>query len=172
MKAGFLYGLVLALACGCSGNPSGDEAAWVPGARQAFYRAEAVDNAVIREQTIYPHHFVEGRAELNELGRRAVNVLAEHYRGQEGTLNVRRGDAAQQLYAARCNAVLEALAAAGVEPKRMVLADGPPGGDGLSSRRLLIVLQGQDEAAPGESYSGEPAQGGMLDKLLNPTPRR
>ena len=172
MKTQFLCGLTLVVASGCSHKPApGGETAWTRGGEVAYYRAEAVDNAVIREHTIYPYQFVEGRAELNELGRRDVNVLAEHYGGQGGTLNVRRGDAAQELYMGRCKAVMEALAVAGVDQKRILLADGLPGGDGMSSRQVLIILESEQGKA-GEPYSQQPGAGTMLNNIFNPSSDR
>lgn len=171
MKTQVLLGVALVMACGCSHKPAPKyEPVLTRGGEVDFYRAEAVDNAVIREHTIYPYQFVEGRAELDELGRRDVNVLAEHYGGQGGTLNVRRGNAAPELYAARCNAVMEALAAAGVDPKRMTLADGLPGGDGMSSREVVIMLESK-QGKPGEASgapSSQPGMGPLLNNILNP----
>ena len=170
MKAHLICVGSLVLACGCSHKPAAtEESAWAPGAAMAFYRAEAADNAVIREHTIYPYQFVEGRAELNELGRRDVNVLAEHYGAAGGTLNVRRGDAASQLYAARCGAVMEALASAGVDQRRMTLADDFPGGDGMSSRQVVIILESkQNQPGQGGKSSSQQGDGSMLNNLLNP----
>ncbi len=103
------------------------------------YNVDAVDHAIIRQHTLYPFHFVTDGARLNELGRREVDVLAAHFKDFPGALNVRQGRANDALYEARARTVVDALAKAGVDVERMMVSDGLPGGDGVTSERVLII---------------------------------
>lgn len=104
------------------------------------YHLDAIDQAVIRQHTIYPYHFQPNSDELNALGRREVVVLAQHYRRNPGPLNVRQGDESDDLYNRRVSTVKNALAEGGVSAD-IAIADGFPGGDGMSSDQVLIVRQ-------------------------------
>ena len=121
-----------------------------------MYMIESVDQAVVRQHTVYPHHFHQRSAELNELGRRDVNVLARSYRHNAGRINIRQGKASDQLYAARVAAVLEALAERGVSSGQTVFSDDLPGGDGLSSDDVILIYQGDS----GSPFEGLPAPEG------------
>ena len=113
------------------------------------YNVDAIDHAIIRQHTIYPFHFVTDAAQLNELGRREVDVLAGHFKDFPGALNVRRGKADNALYEARSRTVVDALAKAGVDVERMMVSDGLPGGDGVVSERVLIIQERTVEATYG-----------------------
>jgi hypothetical protein len=97
--------------------------------------------AVITEHTLYPYHFIADSSALNELGERDMQVLAAHFRGKSGDLNVRRGAASKELYNARIAGVLEQLRRNGVAINRIKIADGLPGGDGMTSERVVKILQ-------------------------------
>lgn len=112
-----------------------------------LYRAEAIENAIVRQHTIYPYLFVQGSDELNDLGRRDLRVLARHFRKASGVLNVRRGDADEQLQAARIAAVRAVLDDHRVDPQRVTIADDQPGGDGLDAQSVLRILE---QRRPGE----------------------
>ena len=115
------------------------------------YNVAAVDHAIIRQHTLYPFHFVTDGAQLNELGRREVDVLAGHFKDFPGALNVRRGKADNALYEARSRTVVDALAKAGVDVERMMVSDGLPGGDGVVSERVLIIQERAAEATYGNT---------------------
>jgi len=104
-------------------------------------RQASLHQAILNQSTLYPYHFVHATAELNELGWRDMQVLAEHYLAHGGALSVRRAGADDQLYAARLESVQAALTTAGVEPGRVRLSDSPPGGAGTTSERVLEVLE-------------------------------
>lgn len=107
-------------------------------AQQAL--GENIERGIVRAHTLYPYHFVENGTALNELGRRDVAVLAFYFKANPGPLNVRRGDIPRELYAARLKTVASALSAGGVNAARVTIADGLPGGDGISSESLLRIL--------------------------------
>lgn len=119
------------------------------GAMLNSYNVDAVDHAIIGQHTLYPFHFVTDGARLNELGRRAVDVLAAHFKDFPGALNVRRGRANDALYEARARTVVDALAKAGVDVERMMVSDGLPGGDGVASERVLIIQERAAQASAG-----------------------
>ena len=121
----------------------------------------AVENGVITEHTVYPHHFVSGGSALNELGQRDVSILAHHFLATEGadgaSLNVRRGKSSEALYDKRVKAVTEELAPRGVERDAIRVADGLPGGDGVASQRIpLIVQRDYENKAYYEDDEGNP----------------
>ena len=159
--------LAAASAPGCSAPPvTAGDVDPLPGAMVASYRVEAIDNAIIREHTIYPHRFVPGTARLDPLGQRDIEVLATHYAQHPGTLSIPRGDASPQLYTARHNAVLEALAKAGVASSRVMVSDGLPGGSGLGARWVLIILESPPGSAAGDGRSTQTVEPALLDQLL------
>ncbi len=169
-KSGIAVLILLAAASGpgCSAPPAttADEPELLPGTMVASYRVEAIDNAIIREHTIYPHRFVPGTAQLDPLGQRDIEVLAAHYARHAGTLSIPRGDASPQLYTARYDAVLKALAKAGVASSRVMVSDGLPGGSGLGARWVLIILEAPPGSAAGDGRSTQTVEPALLDQLL------
>jgi hypothetical protein len=101
-----------------------------------------VENAIIAQHTLYPYHFVPDGAALNELGQRDFAVLARHFAEYPGLLNVSPGDGVPaELYRARVAYVTSWLKQAGVEPGRVTVSDGMPGGPGLRSEKVVTILQ-------------------------------
>lgn len=109
------------------------------------YSVRHQDDAIVRQHTIYPYHFAHNSATLNALGRREVFVLGHYYRTNPGPLNLHQGDASAALYDARVKAVMDAMVAAGVPSDRIVIKDELPGGDGLPSDQVVLVLQRMTE---------------------------
>lgn len=109
------------------------------------YSTIARDNAIIAQHTLYPYHFVQHSADLNELGLHDVGVLAGHFKTAQGVLNVRRGQEADDLYRQRIEAVADAMEDAGLERQRIHMSDGLPGGDGIASRDILRILAQQEK---------------------------
>lgn|SRR5678815_2314802 len=128
-------------------------------------RAAAINKAIVTQHVIYPYHFVVNTDELNPLGQRDLTVLADYYRKHPGALSVRRMGAAQALYDKRVAAVLDKLKASGVETERLTVADVAPGGDGISSERVVqilrepAVLTGGTTGAEGGGDSGSASSG-------------
>jgi hypothetical protein len=100
----------------------------------------AIQNAIISQHTLFPYHFVENSAELNELGRHDFAVLAKHFMGNPGQLNIRRDNVPEALYKARVNFVADRCKQAGVGAERILILDGMPGGSGMASERVLTIL--------------------------------
>jgi hypothetical protein len=112
-----------------------------------------VENAIITQHTLYPYHFVVGGDGLNELGQRDFAVLARHFAAHPGVLNVRRAEETpSELYQARVAHVTGRLKEAGVEPERVNISDGMPGGTGLRSEKVVTILQKATETSTQPSY--------------------
>ncbi len=101
----------------------------------------SLERAILAQSSLFPCHFESGGTGLNELGRRDLGVLAEHLRTHSGSLLIRRGDASAALYQARVQAVLAALAEAGVPQDQLAVHDGLPSGTGLASVRVVEVIK-------------------------------
>ena len=144
----FLQFVLVAAFCGCSEPPSNLDAygnlnTWLVKTVQD----DGVRNAIIAQHTLYPYHFVPHSEDLNSLGTIDLGVLAQHYRDYPGSLNIRRGNASDELYAVRIEAVREMLTLAGVDVERVGISDALPGGDGMPSERVLKILERSYEKA-------------------------
>jgi hypothetical protein len=118
------------------------------------YQLEQADNAIITQHTLYPYHFVAHSVELNDLGNREVHVLAKHYRNNPGPVNLNRSDESDGLYEGRIKTVLDTMAKYGVESGRITVKEGLPGGDGLSSNQVVLVVERMRKADNSRSGSG------------------
>lgn len=105
------------------------------------YEDQQVNNAILAQHTLYPYHFQANCQDLNDLGMHDLCVLASHYCKNPGKLNIRRGNATDALYRARVEAVDAALAKAGVPTDRIQITDGTPGGDGMASEHVIVILR-------------------------------
>ncbi len=112
-----------------------------------------IEGAIIAQHTVYPYHFIADSPVLNELGQRDLEVLAEHFKDKSGELNVNRGSASEDLYKARVAVVAQTLAKAGVATSRVQIVNKLPGGDGLSSDKVLKVLEKESQPVSGGSSS-------------------
>ena len=129
-------------------------------------RAAAINKAIVRQHVIYPYHFVTDTDQLNPLGQRDLTVLADHYRAHPGALSIRRAGAEQALYDKRVVAVMDMLKSSGVATERLTVGDTAPGGDGISSERVVMILRkpavltgGTTGAEGGDSSSGGASTG-------------
>ena len=116
----------------------------------------AVRNGILTQQMLYPYHFVQNSADLNTLGNMDLAVLADHYRLYPGELGIRRGNTRAEVYDARVKAVRDSLAAAGVDTSRMrLLEDTLQGGEGMSSERVIQVLEDSYDKGKGGGDRGK-----------------
>jgi len=97
-----------------------------------------IENAIIRQHTVYPYHFVVNSAELNELGGRDLDVLARHYKEHPGQINIRRGDIGEDLWQARCKTIVKQLADSGVDMNLVSIDEGLAGGDGMTAPEVIL----------------------------------
>ncbi len=115
------------------------------------YNDMARQNAIISEHTLFPYHFVENGAELSELGQRDLAILASHFVKHAGHLNIRQHNTPADLYEARVKLVREKLQEEGIDMERMSISDGMPGGSGMASERILVILREEDEGGMAET---------------------
>ena len=114
-----------------------------------------VENAILTQHTLYPYHFVVDGEKLNDLGQRDFAVLARHFTEHPGLLNVRRDEGiSPELYKARIAYVTSRLKDTGIDPARVSISDGMPGGPGLPAERVVTILQKSAEGST-KSYSPE-----------------
>ncbi|USN98239.1 MAG: hypothetical protein H6810_08610 [Phycisphaeraceae bacterium] len=99
----------------------GDTNAWL----MRTYFDTQTTNGITSQHTIYPHHFVDGTAELTVIGRRDIAALAEHYtRYGGGELVMPNGGVSTELYQARVDAVRDCLRSDGADPTLVAFSDG------------------------------------------------
>jgi hypothetical protein len=111
----------------------------------------AWQNAIISQHTLFPYHFVDNGAELNELGGRDLGVLVSHFKENPGPLNVRHDGIPDDIYQARVDLVVDRLNQAGIEIERVSVSDGTVGGSGIASERILILLEKPYESTPAKT---------------------
>jgi hypothetical protein len=120
----------------------------------------AINNAILTQHTLFPYHFNTGLETLNDLGERDLAALAANYRARPGELSVRRGDASEDLYAARLAVVAKRLQESGVETARVKIIDAPAGGPGLNSERVVkILLESETKGLTLDTGSASPSGG-------------
>ena len=122
------------------------------------YNDIAMQNAIVTQHTLFPYHFVTNGAELNELGRRDLAALTSHFLNYAGQLNIRRQNTPADVYEARVNLVHARLQEAGIDMERMSISDDMPGGTGITSERILVILKRASEK-PSTSTSGSFSSG-------------
>ena len=108
------------------------------------YKDASVHNAIISQHTLYPYHFVNNAAELNELGLHDIDVLSAHFAENPGQLNIRHGNVSTNLYVDRINFVLDKLKEAGINTKQVNITDGMPGGSGITSDAIIVILEDEN----------------------------
>jgi len=171
-----LVGITMALA-GCTMDSGDADAAHRISADQQqvadewmvnTIRDAAINNAIITQHTLFPYHFSPGRDALNELGERDLAALAAYYRGHAGDLNIRRGDATDDLYKARVGAVRKRLTESGVDATRIAISDSMASGPGMASTEVVKILERAEKdsstaapSAPGTSIMDKPATGSV-----------
>lgn len=107
------------------------------------YNDIAVQNAIVSQHTLYPYHFVKNSAELNELGLRDFGVLAAHFMKNPGQLNMRRDGVPVDIYHARIELVVDKLKETGIDTGKISITDGMPGGSGMLSEKIIVILKGE-----------------------------
>ncbi len=108
---------------------------------QAFVRQpfeDQIAQGVIRQRTIFEHEFEANSPRLTSLGKRDVKILAGALREDGGTITVRQGAATPELYAARREAVRQALVAEGIAADRFRIGDAQGAASVSTSEALRI----------------------------------
>ncbi len=141
--------LLAVLVTGCAENSQKSQDTGLVNAELVnSYNDIALQNAIIAEHTLFPYHFVNNSAELNELGQRDLAVLTKHFMEHPGSLSIRRGDdIPADLYEARVKLVLDRWKAAGINMKRMDISDNMPGGPGMTSEKIIKILERESKSS-------------------------
>lgn len=103
----------------------------------------AINQAIIAQGTLFPYHFDPRAETLNHLGKHDLAVLAEYYREHPGQLSLPRGSLSDGLYERRVATVATALAQSGVQKDRISIANALPGGSGMPSERVVVILENE-----------------------------
>ena len=109
------------------------------------YNDMALENAIISQHTLYPYHFVQNGTDLNELGKHDLAVLIRHYIKEPGALNIRKADTSLELYTNRVEMVYQELEKAGLNMDKIAISDKMPGGSGMASETIILILEKEDE---------------------------
>jgi len=94
-----------------------------------------------------------------QLDRHAVFQVAE-MQDFPVNLNVKQGDASDELYDARKKAVRSYLESQGVDTSRIALTDGLAGGDGMPSQQAVVFLVDSYKSESAAKTEGLAAEGG------------
>jgi len=128
----------------------------------------SITNGILAQRTMYPYHFDPASARLTDLGRRDLAILADYFRNTSRTLTLVRGDASDELYLARTGMVRDSLKQAGIDLAHVTIADGAPGGAGISGQYIVDTAKsdkGQySGASPGITIQG--LSGGSSDSNM------
>ena len=137
---------------GCQSKPA-QVAEWTDETRKETnswmirtYFDKQMENGIVRQHTLWSHHFIDGTHTLNERGQRDLHILAEHYiRHNGGMLNMPRNGTPREIYERRLDAVRESLASAGVSVDSVVFdADTWTGQTQSSIRSGADVIRPSD----------------------------
>jgi len=117
------------------------------------YNDIALENAIISQHTLYPYHFIDNSAELNELGKRDLDVLIRHFTKEAGHLNIRKQNISSELYEARMESVQKRIEEANISMDGISIVDYMPGGSGIASESILVILSQEEELVTSESQT-------------------
>lgn len=100
---------------------------------------DQVKQGVLRQRMLGEIHFLPHSAELSNLGKRDLSILAPALAKSGDRLSVRRGESGVELRDARVATVRSELAKLGVAV--VAVDDAPAGGPGIVSGDALLLLQ-------------------------------
>lgn len=143
-----MIGLSCLLLVGCSETmQEAPDKGWINAELVTSLHDIQTKNAVMRQHVLFPYHFIDNGAELNELGQRDLAILAEHFVEHPGLLTLRQSDTPPNLYASRVHMIVHKLREAGIDTERIQVSDGMPGGRGMASDRVLTILENESQTA-------------------------
>jgi hypothetical protein len=134
-------------------DPEGDAAHQQQQAFDAWATTSAQDAgiraSILEQHALYPYHFTPNPAALTELGQHDLAVLADAYKETAGPLVLVKADTPDDLYARRKDAVSAALQQAGIPADKVSIADGTPGGMGVTGNEAVMARKAKkDTYAP------------------------
>jgi hypothetical protein len=121
-----------------------------------------VAQGVSDQHALMPYHFRANSAELNDLGRQDLEILAQDFLTAPGALTLRHGAESSQLYGQRKATVLRFLRDYGVKTACVSINDDLLDGDGASSAQARQALERMNTAV-----SAEPAASGATPPPTN-----
>jgi hypothetical protein len=154
-KEMFAMSLVCAiLFCGCQEQQAGPTVDESQVNRKIVdtYSDLMIQNAVIAQHTLYPYHFVNNSALLNNLGERDLAVLTQHFQENPGQLTIQQGKTDALLYQSRAQTVYEKLLAGGIPDSKIKIVSGMPGGEGIQSNAIIEILSTEKTTDMGQGY--------------------
>jgi hypothetical protein len=167
----------LLLAAGCSSGPKPTEPSTIARLpEERTLNADIVEMSLSQQvrdgaaegRTIYPHHFVNGGAELNLIGERQVEALLPQSASDKTEINVLRGDASDDLYRARVETLRKRFLDAGFDQDRIAFVDKLPSGDGISSERVLQIAAQEQQQRQGRGGGGTSSRDREFDSGFRP----
>ena len=121
----------------------------------ASVRDAAVSASVLEQHALYPYHFAPNSPALTELGQRDLSILADAYKENPGPLTLVKADTPDDLYNRRKDAIASALQQAGVPADKVIIADGIPGGPGMTGNEAVMSRKAKkDSFGPSVSDTG------------------
>ncbi len=131
------------------------------------------DNALLADMSMSAVHFVPHQSELNSLGARRLNRLAEILKIYGGTVRYDGTTDDAKLASDRISQIKEYLLARGLEANRMEIKRAMAGGEGMNASEAILIRQstnfqpdeqkkqGNDDGSTlMRGSSGSPSQGG------------
>ena len=149
VKKTLVIGLVVmcVLLCSCNKGTKRepiDEGLMNAGLIDAF-NDTAIENAIIAQHTLYSYHFIDNSSQLNELGMRDLAILSRHYKEYPGPLNISRDGVDEAIYQERITYVAGQLEKDGIDPAKITISDGMPGGRGMTASDVLQIREADQE---------------------------
>jgi hypothetical protein len=154
-------GLLAVVACltGCAAPPKSASKPDIEPVQSVLGRQVA--EGLSAQHALMPYHFRTNSAELNDLGRQDLELLAQDFLTAPGPLTVRHGKESPQLYGQRKETVLRFLSRYGVKTARVSINDNSLDGDGASSEQARQALDRMNTSGVPETPGTTP---------LTPTP--
>jgi alkanesulfonate monooxygenase SsuD/methylene tetrahydromethanopterin reductase-like flavin-dependent oxidoreductase (luciferase family) len=155
-------GVVAVAAAGCAGPAERLNAppqGWT--SHQADMQQHYVymtDNTLLAEMDVTDVHFVPHSAALNSLGARRLDRYAALLKDSGGQLNYDTELEDGKLIQQRIASVKEYLTAAGADPAKITVAQGPAGTAGMSAEEAIVA---HDKATAGFPADKQSTSGGM-----------
>ena len=147
--------LAASLLGACSATPTSldPQANAVTHQQQAFdswavaaVRDAAFNSSILEQHALFPYHFAPNSPALTDLGQHDLSVLADAYKDNPGPLTLVKADTPDDLYARRRDAVAAALQQAGVPADKVTIADGLPGGNGITGQEAVAARKAKKES--------------------------
>ena len=119
------------------------------------------DNALLADMSMSSVHFVPHQSELNSLGARRLNRLAQILKIYGGTVRYDGTTDDSKLASDRIAQIKEYLLARGLEADRMEIKRAMAGGEGMNAQEAILIRQ-TTNFNPDSQQKGSEDDGSML----------